>query len=49
MPDRASITFVTFVIWMVDVTTISNLIPDRASFDRFSSTLRKQKKNVNKL
>ena len=41
MPNWAS---TTFVIWMVDVTIIYNLIPDRASFDHFFSTLRKQKK-----
>ena len=44
MPDLESITFVTFVIWMVDVTIITNLIPDRTSFEQFSSTLRKLKK-----
>ena len=31
---------------MVDVTIIGNLLPDRASFDHFCSTLRKRKKCV---
>ena len=47
MPDRAPITFgYCMVFCMVDVTLLSNLIPDRASLDHFSSTLTTRKKCI---
>ena len=46
MLDRHQEPLVTFVFCMVDVTIISDLIPDRASFDNFFSTLRKRKKCI---
>ena len=46
MPGRASITVGDLFFGQVDIIIISYLIPNRALFDHFSSTVRNEKKNV---